>query len=464
MEMSNATMPSDGRAASHVALFAFPFSSHPTSLLQITRRLAASAPTTVFSFFNTAQSNGCIFLGPRERETNENNIRRCDIWDGVREGYVFKGKPQEKIELFMTEAPETLRKAVAVAEAETGRRVSCMVSDGFLWFVEQMAEAAAVPWVVCWTSGGHSLSIHINTDLIRERVGIEGADVGKDQALTFIPGMSRIRIQDLPDGVILGNLESPVSKILHKMGQVLYRASLVFANSFEELDPAITDDLNSKLRRFINVGPMNLLMQQKHPKGSAESCLEWLDEQEVNSVAYVGFGSVAMLSKDEITALGEALEESGIKFLWSLKEDMKEFLPEGFVERNMGKGMVLPWVPQFKVLEHGAVGVCITHFGWNSVLECVAAEVPMIGRPCLADNMLIGRLAEVVWEIGVQVEGGVLTRDGVRKCLELVLNSDEGKKLKKNITRLGKVAREAVRPPNGSSFANFSILLEIATK
>ncbi|GMH18464.1 hypothetical protein Nepgr_020305 [Nepenthes gracilis] len=458
------TTPSDGSAASHVAFFAFPFSTHAAPLLHITRHLAASAPTTLFSFFNTTKSSSSIFSVSREGETNDTNIRRCDVWDGVPEGYVFKGKPQEDIELFMTSAPEAFRKAVAVTEAETGRRVSCMVSDGFLWFVGQMAEEAAVPWVVFWTSGEHSLYIHINTDLIRERIGIEGADSRRNQVLTFIPGISNIRVQDLPDGVILGNLESIFSKMLHQMGRVLHRADLVFTNSFQELDPVVTVELNSKLGRFISVGPVNLLTQQKQLKDSSDSCLRWLDEQETGSVAYVGFGSVVRPSKDEIIALGEALEESRVKFLWSLREDLKAFLPEGYVERNKGKGMVLPWVPQVKVLEHRAVGVSIIHFGWNSVLECMAAQVPMIGRPFLGDQKLNGQLVEAVWEIGVQVEGGVFTRDGVRKCLELVLHGDKGKKFKKNIVRLGKLAQEAVRPPKGSSLVNFTTLLEIVTK
>ncbi|GMH18463.1 hypothetical protein Nepgr_020304 [Nepenthes gracilis] len=339
-----------------------------------------------------------------------------------------------------------------------------MVSDGFLWFIRQMAEAAAVPWVVGWCQGKHSLYSHINTDLIKERIGVEGIDDRKNQPLTFIPGFSNIRVQDLPDGVVFENLESSFLRTLHQMGRVLHRADLVFANSFHELDPVVTAELNLKLGRFINVGPMTLLTQQKQLEDSSDSCLRWLDEQDTGSVAYVGFGSVARPSKDEIIALGEALEESGVKFLWSLREDLKAFLPEGYVERNKGKGMVLPWVPQVKVLEHRAVGVSINHFGWNSVIECMAAQVPIIGRPFLGDQKLNGRLVEAVWEIGVLVEGGVFTREGVRKGLELVLHSDKGKKLKENVARLGKLAREAIRPPNGSSLPNFIALLEIITK
>ncbi|GAB4826411.1 hypothetical protein Ancab_009276 [Ancistrocladus abbreviatus] len=461
------TATSDVGAGPHVAVFAFPFSTHAAPLLHITRRLATFTPTTLFSFFSTTQSNSSIFLGPQEGATNDhrsNNIRRCDVSDGVPEGYVFEGKPQEDIELFMTAALESLTMAVAVAEEETGRKISCIVSDAFLWFVVEMAEERAVPWVACWTSEEHSLSAHVYTDLIRQRIGIKaGAAARKEELLTFIPGMSRIRVCDLPDGIVLGNLESLFSKMLHQMGRVLPHATLVFANSFEELDPTVTNDLNSKLKRYIPIGPFNLLMQPEQPKDSSNYCLKWLDEQKPGSVAYISFGSVARPSQGEIVGLAEALEECGVKFLWSLRDNLKAYLPDGFAGKNKLNGMVLSWVPQIEVLEHEAVGVFFTHFGWNSLLESIMAEVPVIGRPFLGEQKLNGRLVEAVWEIGVQVEGGVITKEGVMKSLEIVLHGNTRKKMTEKIQGLRQLAEDAVGS-KGSSTENFNCLLEIVSK
>ncbi|KAI0634630.1 UDP-Glycosyltransferase/glycogen phosphorylase [Trametes polyzona] len=44
------------------------------------------------------------------------------------------------------------------------------------------------------------------------------------------------------------------------------------------------------------------------------------------------------------------------------------------------------WIPQQAVLEHPAIGWCLTHGGHNSVLECVLAGVPMIVWPIVVDQ------------------------------------------------------------------------------
>lgn len=102
------------------------------------------------------------------------NVKAYDVWDGVPEGYVFVGKPQEDIELFMKAAPESFLRSVKAAVAEMGREVSCLVTDAFFWFAAEMAEEMGVPWVPFWTAGPNSLSTHVYTDLIRETIGIGG--------------------------------------------------------------------------------------------------------------------------------------------------------------------------------------------------------------------------------------------------------------------------------------------------
>jgi len=87
---------------------------------------------------------------------------------------VFAGKPQEHIELFMKSAPNSFKKAMEVAVSETGRKVSCLVSDAFFWFAGEMAEEIGVVWLPFWTAGPTSLSAHVYTDLIRDTSGVGG--------------------------------------------------------------------------------------------------------------------------------------------------------------------------------------------------------------------------------------------------------------------------------------------------
>ncbi|CAO2832373.1 unnamed protein product [Amaranthus hypochondriacus] len=456
----------------HVAVFGFPFGTHATPLFNITKKLSSLAPNIIFSFFSTNHSNNRTFSRSNNGEHHQNlfpNIKAYDIWDGLPEGYVFKGNPLEMIEYFMVSAPETLRKAVAVAEEEIGMRVNCMIGDAFLWFVVEMAREKGVNWVPIFMSQEHSLSCHVYTDLIREKIGIQDiAERKKDEVLEFIPGMSKIRIGDLPEGVVVGDLESIFSKIVHQMGRVLPRATAVCVSSCDEFESETLKDLKSKLPNLLCVGPPSLIMPPSNTTTSDQNiCLAWLDKQlETDSVvAYVSFGSVVTPNPAEIAALAHGLEASGVSFLWSLKDNLKDHLPQGFIENNKqkGKGMIVAWAPQTQVLAHNAVGVFITHFGCNSIMESIAAGVPMIGRPFIGEQKLNGRLVEAMWEIGLEVEGGVFTKDAIIKGLDQILKGHQALKMKQNIAALKTLLEKAISP-QGSCNHNFNKLLDVVTK
>lgn len=452
-------MSTTGRGSPHVAVLAFPFSTHAAPLLAVIRRLATATPDTLYSFYSTAKSIASIFSA----SNNLPNVIGYDVGDGVPEGYVWVGKPQEDIELFLRAAPANFRKGMEEAVAKTGRRVTCLVTDAFFWFAADMAAKMELPWVAFWTAGPASLSVHLYTEHIRQTLGASlGMDGRADETLQFIPGMSKIRIRDLPEGVVFGNLDSLFSRMLCDMGRALPRAAAVFLNSFEELDPTITADLKSKLNNFLNVGPFNLIATQ--PRAPDESkCMSWLDGQGRASVAYISFGSVTVPPREEIVELAEALEASRVPFIWSLKDHLIETLPEGFLKGTETRGMVVAWAPQEEILRHDAVGAFITHCGWNSLLESIGGGgVAMICRPFFGDQRLNGRMMEEVWGLGVGIEGGVFTKKAVLSCSQLLLAQERGKIMRDNTRTLRQQAEKAVGP-DGSSTHNFKLLLDIVS-
>ncbi|KAM7278262.1 hypothetical protein ACFE04_005396 [Oxalis oulophora] len=324
----------------HVAVLAFPFSTHAAPLLTITHRLAVASPTTHFSFFNTSKSNTTILSSTLYDKLPNLNVH--DVWDGVPEGYVFVGKHQEDIELFMNAAVGSFREGIQAAEAETGRKVSCLVTDGFFWFGAEMAEEMqGVDWLPFWTGGPNSLSIHVYTDLIRTIVGVGGKLSGReDECINFIPGMNQVRVRDLPEGVVFGNLDSLFSRMLHQTGQVLHKSAAVFVNSFEEFNPSITKDLKSKFKKFLNIGPF-ILTSPPPSQIDKFHCLPFLDVQSPASVAYISFGTVTTPPEVELVAIAEALESSKVPFIWSLKETLVSKLPNGFLANTKSHGTVL---------------------------------------------------------------------------------------------------------------------------
>ena len=240
---------------------------------------------------------------------------------------------------------------------------------------------------------------------------------------------------------------------------MLPRASAVVLNSYDELNPPLINrDLKLKFRNVFNVG---FFTQLSGGSGSdLTGCISWLDEQKERSVAYVSFGTAASPPHNELIAIAEALEVSGIPFLWSLKDDLKELLPKGFLEKTGKRGKIVAWAPQVQVLAHASIAVFVTHSGSNSVCESISYGVPMICRPFFGDHHMNSRIVEKVWGIGVNVEGGILTKNGLLKSLELVLGHGEGKEMRDKAQALKHTVQEAASP-NGSAAHDFSSLVEL---
>ena len=87
---------------------------------------------------------------------------------------MLSANPLARIEMFLKATPGNFRDALEVAEKDIGRKISCLVSDVFLWFTADMAEEMGVPWVAIRTAALYSLSVHIYTDAIRKAVRVAG--------------------------------------------------------------------------------------------------------------------------------------------------------------------------------------------------------------------------------------------------------------------------------------------------
>ncbi|KAB8102107.1 hypothetical protein EE612_033363 [Oryza sativa] len=123
---------------------------------------------------------------------------------------------------------------------------------------------------------------------------------------------------------------------------------------------------------------------------------------------------------------------TGAAFVWAAGSHTA--LPEGFEERAAagGRGTVIRgWAPQLSALRHRAVGWFVTHCGWNSILEAVAAGVAMLTWPMVADQFVNARLLVDELRTAVPVSwGGVAappTADEVARVLEAtVLMAEDG--------------------------------------
>ncbi|KAG8372414.1 hypothetical protein BUALT_Bualt12G0063700 [Buddleja alternifolia] len=438
----------------HIGVLAFPFGTHAAPLLALVRRLSASTPGIRFSFFNSSASNSTIFSA-RVSDSCD-NIRAYDVWDGTPEG--FSGSHFEAVGLFLNASPGNFEKAIEVAEGEIGLKVSCLISDAFLYFACDLAEKRGVPWVPFWTAASSSLSAHIYTDAIQNA---EGSAETADKPVSFIPGLSMVHFTDLPPEIFLDKNPSPLALTIYNMVKNLPKSTAVVLNSFEEIDPIITKDLKSKFQHFLNIGPSILSSPTSTNPDDENGCLSWLEKQtRPKSVIYISFGTVISPPGNEIVALSEALEALKLPFLWSLKDHAKKTLPQGFLEKTRDFGKIVSWAPQLQVLGHSSVGLFVTHCGWNSVLESISSGVPMICRPFFGDQKLNGKMVEDAWKIGVRVKGGGFGKSETIEALNYVMSSEAGKEIRENVHKLKEKAENAVKL-EGSSTKNFKTLLQI---
>lgn len=270
-----------------------------------------------------------------------------------------------------------------------------------------------------------------------------------------------MKVSDLPEGVVK-EIEDPFAVMLHKMGLMLPRATTVAINSYEALLPAIVNELKSRFRMLVNIGPLPLTAPQPALIPEEDGCLEWLDKQKKASVVYIGFGSVITPLPHELAALAEALEEGKFPFIWSFRGNPEGQLPKGFLERTKTQGKVVQWAPQVRILKHSSIGVFVTHGGWNSVMEGILGGVPMICRPYFAEQKLNIRILEEEWGIGVALQNECFTKDEAVRVLESILSSEKGKIMGDKIASLKESAIKAVEP-SGSSSQNFKTLIELVT-
>ncbi|GLU05948.1 hypothetical protein SLE2022_230200 [Rubroshorea leprosula] len=184
---------------------------------------------------------------------------------------------------------------------------------------------------------------------------------------------------------------------------------------------------------------------------------------------------------DQVNELAIGLETSRQRFLWVVKSphdkatnatyfgvesigDPFDFLPNGFLERTKGVGLVVPsWAPQAQILSHGSTGGFVTHCGWNSTLESIVHGVPLIAWPLYAEQRMNAVLLADDLKVALRVkakENGVVGREDIAEYAKGLIEGEEGKLLRNRMQKL-KDAAKNVLSPDGTSTKSLAKMVEI---
>ncbi|KAL3829737.1 hypothetical protein ACJIZ3_018539 [Penstemon smallii] len=379
-------------------------------------------------------------------------------------------KIETRISLTITRSAASIRESLK--SLHQTKKLAALVVDLFGTDAFDVALDFKIPPYIFFPSTGTLLSLLFHLPKLDQTVSCEYRDVPEKLQ---IPGCVPIHGRDLLDP--LQDRKNDAYKWVLHHSKRYKMAQGIILNSFKELEPRTIEALQQKEDGdgkpiVYPIGPL-IQIGSKSEKGSEQSsvCLDWLNEQPNNSVLFASFGSGGTLSHDQIIELAFGLEMSQQRFLWVIRcpndktsnasyfsiqnfDDPLEFLPQGFLERTKGRGLVVPmWAPQAQVLAHGSVCAFVTHCGWNSILESVVNGVPLIAWPLYAEQ----RMNAVMLHEDVKValrpkagENGLVGRDEIVNVVKGLMEGEEGKGVRTRMREL-KDAAAQVLSENGSS-------------
>ncbi|KAL2348477.1 hypothetical protein Fmac_002477 [Flemingia macrophylla] len=291
----------------------------------------------------------------------------------------------------------------------------------------------------------------------------------------FVPGCDPVRFQDT-----LESLLSPGGDMFEgylKAAREIVTVDGILMNTWRDLEPVATRAVreHGSLGQFVYpVGPLVRTVEKK----AEHAVLRWLDRQPRESVIYVSFGSGGTMSEGQMREVALGLELSQQRFVWVVRppndgasgwffevasgdgDDVAlSGLPEGFAKRTESVGFVVPmWAPQAEILGHPATGGFVTHCGWNSVLESVMNEVPMVAWPLYAEQKMNAFMLSEKLRVAVRVaeeDGGVVRREQVAEVVRRVMVGEDGLGMRNKVKEL-KVSAEKALSVSGSSHASLS--------
>ncbi|CAF2259887.1 BnaA08g25780D [Brassica napus] len=344
-------------------------------------------------------------------------------------------------------------------------RVSFMVSDGFLWWTLESALKLGFPRLVFL--GMNCMSPSILDSVFKNQLL---SNVKSETEAVAVPEFPWIKVRkcDFVEDMFdtKPTTDPGFELILDQCASMSQSQGIIF-NTFDDLEPVFIDfyKRTRELKPWA-LGPLCLGKHSLEDEGAEKVksvWMKWLDEKRDKGcyVLYVAFGSQSEISREQVEEIALGLEESKVNFLWVVKGSE---IGKGFEERVGERGMVVKdeWVDQRKILEHESVRGFLSHCGWNSLMESICAEVPILAFPVAAEQPLNAMLVVEELRVAERVAAasdGVVRRGEVAEKVKELMEGEKGKELRRNVEVYGKKAKKALEEGVGSSWKNLKNLI-----
>ncbi|CAL2248926.1 unnamed protein product [Prunus armeniaca] len=362
----------------------------------------------------------------------------------------------------------------------TQAELAGFVIDMFCTPMINVADEFQIPSYLFFTSSAASLGFWFHLQSLHDEQGKDVAEITGWDSELIVPSF----INPVPAGVWPGvtRTKEGATTFIDFAGRFRQTKGILI-NTFRELEPhALRSLSDGKFPLVYPVGPLLNMKSDDGHVGSDQSIqksdiLEWLDDQPPSSVVFLCFGSMGSFDEAQVKEIACALEQSGQRFLWSLRQpepegkmgmpsdyaDVKLVLPEGFLDRTAGIGKVIGWAPQVAILAHPAVGGFVSHCGWNSTLESLWCGVPIATWPLYAEQQLnafglvkeLGLGVEIKMDYKQDIE--VVSSEEIERGIRRVMEKDSD--IRARVKEISEKSKKALTD-GGSSYSSLGRFLD----
>ncbi|KAK9106220.1 hypothetical protein Scep_023064 [Stephania cephalantha] len=464
-------------ASSHVLIFPLPYQGHVNSMLKLAELLSIAGLRV--TFLNSDYNH-------RRLLSHSDVLTRFSRFPAFQFQTISDGLPLDNprsahqlLQLFNS-LNATTKHLFRDRLLSLYPRPSSIIVDGAMTFAIDIAKELGVPVFAFRTISACAFWAYFCLPRLLQSGELPFDDEDMDKPIKSVPGMETfLRRRDLPSFCRAKDQSDPILQRVMTETLNAPRATALILNTMEDLEGPILSQIRSHCPNLYTVGPLHALLNSQSrdhlPTQSGissnslwaeqRSCINWLDSHPAKSVVYVSFGSLAVVTKEEMIEFWHGLVKSEKPFLWVVRPGLvgldsgEAAMEEELVEGTRERGCLVEWAPQEEVLSHRAVGAFLTHSGWNSTLESVFARVPMICWPYFADQQMNSRFVSEVWGVGVDMKdecGRGVVEKMVREVMDEGARRDE---LRRRADEVGEMARTSVGD-GGSSFSDLGRLVK----
>ncbi|XP_012065101.1 UDP-glycosyltransferase 86A2 isoform X2 [Jatropha curcas] len=461
----------------HAIFIPYPLQGHVIPSVHLAIKLASQGFTITFintQYIHQQTSKAGSTAGPdlfTKVRGSGLDIRYTTVSDGLPIGFDRSLNHDQfmaaLLHVFSAHVEEVVGQIIA-----SGEDVHCLIADTFFVWPSKVAKKFGLLYVSFWTEAALVFTLYYHLDLLRINGHFDCNDRRED-VINCIPGVKAIELKDTMSYLQEKDATSVCHQIIFNCFEDTKNADFVLCNTVEELEPETISALKAKIPYYA-IGPIFSSDFSKTivvtSLWSESDCTQWLDKRPNGSVLYVSFGSYAHVTKRDLLDIAAGLALSKVSFVWVLRPDIVSSddanpLPAGYHEEVSDRAMIIPWCSQKEVLTHPAIGGFLTHCGWNSTLESIWCEVPLLCFPLYTDQFTNRKFVVDDWKIGINLSSKkVITKDEVSENINRLMCGESKDEFRNRIKEVKKTLENAVSPTGSSEKNMVQFIKDLGTK